>query len=103
MSVNDRGAKKWTAMMLPEHVEALKQIFAEEHKERPILDEQQMEENGFILRNASKGNLIVQIKYYTNNDFHIIEGKIYSIDLSAGICRIGDKKIRLKDVIGIYI
>ncbi|MED1749275.1 hypothetical protein [Bacillus zhangzhouensis] len=40
--LRDRGAIKWTAMMLPEHVARLKHDLAETKKtDKPIIDEQQ--------------------------------------------------------------
>ena len=51
--VNDRGTKKWTSLMLPEHVEILKKVFAEQsYQTKPILDEQQVVENERILKHA---------------------------------------------------
>lgn len=39
--IKDRGTKKWTSIMLPEHVKALRELNAELNKvEKPILDEQ---------------------------------------------------------------
>lgn len=41
MDIKDRGTIKWTAMMLPEHVELLKQLEHEQQKvKKPELDEQ---------------------------------------------------------------
>lgn len=41
---NDRGTKKWAAMMIPEHEKLLQQLWAEQDcEEIPILDEQQKE------------------------------------------------------------
>ncbi|GEN31675.1 hypothetical protein HNQ35_002040 [Cerasibacillus quisquiliarum] len=41
--IKDRGTKKWTSIMLPEHVKALKQLLADERKEqKPLLDEQHL-------------------------------------------------------------
>lgn len=41
----DRGRKKWTAMMLPEHISMLKEMNIDYEKEsKPILDEYQLQE-----------------------------------------------------------
>jgi len=38
--LRDRGTKKWTSIMLPEHAKMLEHIWKEsEHKDKPILDE----------------------------------------------------------------
>ncbi|MFS0749509.1 YolD-like family protein [Oceanobacillus sp. 1P07AA] len=81
MSVNDRGTIKWTAMMMPEHVELLNQLKEKQNrKQKPILDEQQFEENGFQLMIAHKDNLLVNIKYYSNYDYHNIKGYVDKIN-----------------------
>ncbi|WP_424475396.1 YolD-like family protein [Oceanobacillus kimchii] len=57
MNINDRGKIKWTAMMMPEHLELLNQLKEKQiRKQKPILDEQQLEENGFQLMMAHKDN-----------------------------------------------
>ncbi|GLO65098.1 MULTISPECIES: YolD-like family protein [Oceanobacillus] len=81
MSVNDRGTIKWTAMMMPEHVELLNQLKEKQNrKQKPILDEQQLEENGFQLMMAHKDNLLISIKYYANYDYHNIKGYVDRIN-----------------------
>lgn len=68
--VYDRGNIKWTAMMLPEHVELLQDLNKQqEYKSKPILDEQQMEFHGFKLAEAANKEKEVWIKYYRNHDF----------------------------------
>lgn len=81
MSVNDRGTIKWTAMMMPEHVELLNQLKEKQNrKQKPILDEQQLEENGFQLMMAHKDNLLISIKYYDNYDYNNIRGYVDKIN-----------------------
>jgi len=80
--INDRGTKKWTSLMLPEHVEALKKVFAEtDYEEKLILDEQQQMEMDMILQLALKDSLTVKIKYYAEHDYHTVEGKPVIIDM----------------------
>lgn len=44
-NIHDRGNIKWTAIMLPEHVQMLDEIFnGPEKKKKPILDEQEIQE-----------------------------------------------------------
>lgn len=75
--MQDRGTKKWTSLMLPEHVEMIKQLWAEdEFKEKPILSEQQLEENEFILQEALRDDSTIQVKYYNEHDFCFISGKV---------------------------
>ncbi|MGD7045763.1 YolD-like family protein [Jeotgalibacillus proteolyticus] len=47
---NDRGTIKWTSLMLPEHVEMVKEIYKEQNKvDKPLLDEQQIQDHTFLL------------------------------------------------------
>lgn len=55
--IKDRGTIKWTAMMLPEHVQHLKELVIDERRvEKPILDEQMVEEFELIICEAMKFN-----------------------------------------------
>lgn len=104
MSVNDRGTKKWVSLMLPEHVEALKQAFAEmDYKKKPILDEQQLEENDAKLRQAFQNGLTVGVEYYRNHDLHLIKGKISFIDPLEKTLKVEDEVIHLEEVIEVSI
>ncbi|HEY4601282.1 MAG TPA: YolD-like family protein [Cerasibacillus sp.] len=51
--IKDRGTKKWTSIMLPEHVKALRELNKELDKvQKPILDEQKIWENEVKLQMA---------------------------------------------------
>ena len=81
MNIRDRGTMKWTSLMLPEQVELLKKAREESNrKEKPILDEQQIEENGFQLMMAHKDNFLIEIKHYKDYDFHHLKGYIDRIN-----------------------
>lgn len=87
--------------MLPEHVEMIRQLWAEDdYKEKPVLSGQQLEENEFILQTALKNNLSVEIKYYKDHDYRLIEGKV-SFIMDQLI--INEVKIELSDMIEIRI
>jgi hypothetical protein len=78
--INDRGTKKWTSLMLPEHLEKLKNVFAEQaYKTKPMLDEQQIMENESILQHAIYDHLTVGIKYFQDHDLHHLQGKITKV------------------------
>ena len=78
--VNDRGTKKWTSLMLPEHVKMLEDMYKEmDHKEKPVLDEQQIEENSFKLQSVLEYKLEVRVRYFVDYDFETIEGSVKSI------------------------
>src|SRR5690625_1887014 len=98
--INDRGTKKWTSLMLPEHVEALKKVFAEtDYVEKPILDEQQQMEIDMILQLALKDNRTVKIKCYAEYNYRTVEGKPVIIDMLNNCLKLhNDTKIKLDDV-----
>lgn len=86
--------------MLPEHVEILKDMFAEQaHQKRPILDEQQIMENESILRHAIHDELVIEIKYFNNHNYQVIQGEVTNI--IDDYLWIGHLKIYLKDIIEI--
>ncbi|TCP24503.1 YolD-like protein [Scopulibacillus darangshiensis] len=65
--VKDRGTIKWTSLMLPEHMTALRQWKADYKKiEKPILDEQEYEEIDRVLCDAMGEALPVIVDYYKN-------------------------------------
>ncbi|MFD2759694.1 YolD-like family protein [Lentibacillus juripiscarius] len=101
--VNDRGTKKWTAMMLPEHEELLRKMWAEqEYKEKPILDEQQKEEIDARLQAAVNNDLTVEVKHYNGRDFLTNKGKLTRINQEQ--LWLGDESIiKLADVLDVYI
>jgi|SRR5690625_2431427 len=102
--LRDRGTKKWTSIMMPEHAKMLEHIWSEtEHKDKPILDEQQKAENDLMLQRVIHDNLIVEIKYFKDHDFHTIKGRVSFIDVSNRSFRIGHIEIGLDDVIGVYL
>lgn len=104
--INDRGTKKWTALMMPEHIEMLNRMWKElEHKEQPILDEHQIEENAMKLQLAIHDNLTVEVKYFKDHDFNTVRGKILSI-VSNDYLMFEDEdstKVKFSDVIEVLI
>lgn len=97
--MQDRGTKKWTSLMLPEHQEMIQKLWAEdEYKEKPVLSEQQLEENEFILQEAIRDGSEIQIKYYNNHDFYFIRG---STIIENGNLVIKEATIKLDDIIEI--
>src|SRR5690625_2854580 len=102
--LRDRGTKKWASIMLPEHAKMLEHIWTEsEHKDKPILDEQQKIENDLMLQRAIHDNLIVEIEYFKDHDFHTIRGRVSFIDMNSRSFRIGHIEIGLDDVIGVCL
>lgn len=87
--------------MLPEHVEALKNMFAEQaYQKKPILDEQQMMENESILKHAIHDHLMIKIKYFKDHDFQMVQGEVANI--VDDHLWIGHQKIHLRDIIEVH-
>jgi|GEM_PF-7108105 len=105
MDVNDRGTKKWTSMMMPEQIEALKQVIAEQnYKEKPILDEQQLVEIDLKLQIALKDDLTVEVEYFAAHDFHTVKEKLLMIDALNKRLRFDDgTELNLDDVLDVTI
>src|SRR5690625_7639978 len=82
-NVHDRGTMKWVSLMLPEHVEMLKEVFVE-RKEKPILDEQKMAEIDQILKYALENQITIEMTYYNDGDFSTLRGKLAKIDQWRG-------------------
>lgn len=103
--INDRGTQKWTSIMLPEHIEALKQLRKEQdYKRKPILDEQLIEENGIKLQMAIEDNSTVEIKYFKNHDFHFIDGKLRNLNKDELVFENEERsRIKFSDVINVDI
>lgn len=93
--------------MLPEHVEALKQMFAEEErKERPLLDEQKKMEIDFLLQIALSNDDTIEIKYYANYDYQSTQGKLLMIDTLNGYLKLENDTlvdIKLQDILDVTI
>lgn len=83
MKVHDRGTKKWVSLMLPEHVELLKEVFVE-YKEKPSLDEQQMIEIDQKLKYALEHNANIKMTYYDDGEFLTVSGQLKKIDQWRG-------------------
>lgn len=79
--IKDRGTIKWTSLMLPEHVEQLKNLWKEDLKEeRIILDQQMMEKFEKKILNAYMNQKSICVKYYVQNDIKKIQAKITHIN-----------------------
>lgn len=87
---NDRGAKKWTAMMMPEQINMLNQMWEEqEYKEKPIIDEQKMFEINTMLQLALHNDLTIKVEYYDTqkHDYLKIKDKLLMVDNLRSVMR----------------
>lgn len=81
--IRDRGSKKWVPIMILELKEGLRQIFEEEFKERPDLDEQLREELSWRLHQAWKTEREVTIRYWGENGEQEATGRIVWFELGT--------------------
>lgn len=79
--IRDRGKMKWVSMMLPEHVQLLREWADEDsYEERVNLDEQQLEEIDRTIAEAMEHRMLVAISYYDQKRYHVMVGHIHYYD-----------------------
>lgn|SRR5690625_5014528 len=83
MKVQDRGAKKWVSLMLPEHKEYLQNIFVKKEK-RPQLDEQQMQMIDLKLKYSLNENVNLLITLYDDGSYRTVQGRLTEINQLRG-------------------
>lgn len=104
MNLRDRGTKKWTSLMLPEHVEALQEVWREQdYKEMPEIDEQQIIENNLLLEDALENDLEVSVKYYTNHEHKTMKGNLLMIDPLNKIIYLEKEQIEMQYIIEVNL
>lgn len=83
-NVRDRGNKKWAmAMMLPEHVEKLKDWHEEDNRtDKPQLDDWELEQIADEIERAFKGKGSIKLTYWRDGYLKKDYGKVIEIDLS---------------------
>lgn len=106
--LQDRGSKKWVAMMLPEHVKLLREYAVEIKKEpRPDLDEFDYELIEELIGLAMKRNVEAKIKRWKDGEFVYNRGMIQSIDLSRRSIELEDPfssfELSLDEIVDITI
>lgn len=80
--IKDRGTIKWTSLMLPEHVEMLKQMWKENDKiEKPIIDPQMMEVFERELIEAYRNKTKITLLYFDNGYIKEYTGNITSLNI----------------------
>ncbi|UTW69828.1 YolD-like family protein [Anaerobacillus sp. HL2] len=94
--LKDRGNIKWTAMMLPERNNAASVKKRTNDKEKPILDEQQLDELNQTICNAIKAKTALEITYYAERerDFQTVSGVVANFDSTLQHIRITNKENR---------
>ncbi|WP_411347190.1 YolD-like family protein [Paenibacillus sp. WLX2291] len=78
----DRGNKKWSAMLLPEHRDRLRQMAEDERKvKRPSLDDDQWQELNHQLQTCLTGQYQVRIVYFERQAWVEAIGSIKKCDM----------------------
>jgi len=105
--INDRGTIKWTSIMMPEHIKMLNDYWkTTEYKDKPTLDEQELEEIGMKLQMAIHDDLPVEVKYFKDHDYKVVVGKIEKLDNQNKILtfrNINRTKVGFTDIIHVTI
>lgn len=79
--LRDRGIKKWTAMMLPEHIELLREWHEEDNKvERPKLDDLELTLIANEIERAYKSKATIQLTYWRDGQLKVDDGVPILID-----------------------
>ncbi|MCT2535050.1 YolD-like family protein [Aquibacillus koreensis] len=99
--VNDRGSIKWTSLMLPEHVEMLQRLWREDkNKQKPLLDEQELEQINEMIHEAYQRHLAISITVYKNNNYKEYKGIISSVVMHNHCLKL---KQADDDIVSIYL
>lgn len=91
---SDRGSKKWCCILLPEHVEQLRDFLHDEyyHEKEPEIDEDLLNEIGIIASEAMEYNYEVKIKVFQNNRIKELNGHIHYFDWDKKCIGFADKE-----------
>lgn len=77
----DRGSIKWTSLMLPEHVEMIRNLWKEDERvEKGIVDEQKAVEIDFLLQRALTDDLTVRVKIHNGFDYDELTLKMKQVN-----------------------
>lgn len=93
--------------MLPEYVQALRELEVDDYKiNKPILDQQQYEELNRLIFEALANDKPVPFSYYSNGTVEVVTGKIQSIDEIKKEIRIMDtesysKVLKIENIVRI--
>lgn len=80
--IRDRGEKKWTSIMIPEHVKMLRDLWDEQKLvEKPILDEQAFEQIGIVIMDSLKHTIDIKLTYWKNGRFEEVIGVVGRVDM----------------------
>ncbi|SFE90809.1 YolD-like protein [Bacillus sp. OV194] len=107
--LRDRGKMKWQGMFMPEHVKGLRELDWDSHyKEKPELDQQQLEVMEETICEAMENNLGLCFVYYERGNFKLLIGKVHYLDSVKRELRIVDfhndvHKIKVENLLDVKI
>ena len=98
-----RGMKKWAPYAsLPEYEDFLNQMLLEREKvEKPLLFNDQIEQNYNILSNLSQDSEII-LKYYKDGFIYKRKEKFIKLDIYSKKAYFSSLTIKFEDIIEIY-
>jgi hypothetical protein len=104
----DRGSKKWVAMMLPEHVALLREYSKEIKREpKPDLDEWDYDAIHHTLDIAIKSKADTKVKMWRDGAFIYNRGIVESIDLRSRVMELEDPfsllQLKLDEIVDVTI
>lgn len=106
--LNDRGSKKWVAMMLPEHVALIRQYKEEINRDpKPELDEWDYDAIQENIQIALKSKADIKIKRWKDGKFIYNRGFVEGVDLYRREIEIQDPfyllRLNLDEIVDITI
>lgn len=108
MTIRDRGAKKWTSLMLPEHIAMLRQFNDDYYLvEKPIVDEFAYDEFDERIAYAMEYNMPVKITEWHAGRFTEVVGRVHYVDPITKQLRVkttqGFERLNMADVTAVEI
>ncbi|MBE6185533.1 YolD-like family protein [Heyndrickxia ginsengihumi] len=90
--IRDRGNKKWVSLMLPEHVQMLKEMAIDlNRQEQPILDEDQIQELEIRINDSIQHHLPLEFTIIKEGFEQRVTGYVHRINQIQ-------KQFKLKDM-----
>jgi YolD-like protein. len=108
MSLKDRGLKKWTAFMLPEHVEMMKEFDRDDFVQKPIIDEYMVQEFESKIQYAFESRCKIAFKVWREGFTEDVSGYVHRLDPFTKEIGIQDemgrvKRVQFKDIIDMQV
>lgn len=94
--IRDRGTKKWVAMMLLEHVAAVKEEIVNSKKIiKPSLDEEKLIDIDTLIQESIEYNMLLQFSLYNNGFINTLIGHTIYVDHLKNQLRIQDENSKI--------